>query len=190
MTEGPRDRPVRGPSSHLVSSQQGQLQRGGKWAGAIPGGPHRKNGAVGVAWPRKGQVSDSAPHVTFPSTLCPILGTWPEQTRQDIGQSLHSAHVEVKGAYVHLTWHDRDLNTHAPVLLRQRELLKLTEAEAEGKGHCKLGRPSGMGLMGWVFLGRPWDLSCLGKGTWSVSAVAEFFPYSHPRVGYATRSSS
>ncbi|XP_044937918.1 ral guanine nucleotide dissociation stimulator-like [Mustela putorius furo] len=73
----------------------------------------------------------------FPSTLCPILGTWPEQTRQDIGQSLHTAHVEVKGAYVHVTWHDRDLNTHAPVPLRQRQLLQLTEAEAEAAEPAK-----------------------------------------------------
>ncbi|XP_032158834.1 uncharacterized protein LOC116567701 isoform X1 [Mustela erminea] len=73
----------------------------------------------------------------FPSTLCPILGTWPEQTWQDIGQSLHTAHVEVKGAYVHVTWHDRDLNTHAPVPLRQRELLQLTEAEAEAAEPAK-----------------------------------------------------
>ncbi|XP_047602190.1 ral-GDS-related protein-like [Lutra lutra] len=86
------------------------------------------------------QMFTSAQHVLdqqFTSTLCPILGTWPEQTRQDIGGSLHSAHVEFKGAYVHLTWHDRDLNTHAPVLLRQHELLKLTEAEAEAAEPAK-----------------------------------------------------
>ena len=97
MTEGGKDLPMGGHSSILVSCQQGQLQKGWKWAGVILWGPHRKNGSGGVAWERKSQVSDSAPHMTRPSTLCPIVGTWPEKTLQGIGQSWHSAHVQVKG---------------------------------------------------------------------------------------------
>lgn len=49
---------------------------------------------------------------------------------------MHSARFVVKGAYVHLKWHDWKLKNNALILLMQRELLQLTEAEAEGQGHC------------------------------------------------------
>lgn len=97
MTEGEKDLPMGGHSSILVSCQQGQLQRDWKRAGVILWGSDRKNGFVGVVWGRKSQVSDSAPHMTLPSTLCPIMGTWTKKTLQGIRQSRHSAHVQVKG---------------------------------------------------------------------------------------------
>ncbi|XP_045642414.1 ral guanine nucleotide dissociation stimulator-like isoform X2 [Ursus americanus] len=83
----------------------------------------------------QGQASDSVPHMTLPSTLSPFLGTWPEQNLQAIYQSLGRDRVEIKVAYVHgamvLKWHAWDLTNHVPLLLMQRELLALTEAEVE-----------------------------------------------------------
>ncbi|XP_004417321.1 PREDICTED: ral guanine nucleotide dissociation stimulator-like [Odobenus rosmarus divergens] len=68
----------------------------------------------------------------FNSTLSPILGTWPDQKLQDIWQSPHCAHLEVKGTYEHLKWPAWDLKNCAPLLLLHRELLGPIEAEAEG----------------------------------------------------------
>ncbi|XP_057169003.1 ral guanine nucleotide dissociation stimulator-like [Ursus arctos] len=71
----------------------------------------------------------------FNSTLSPFLGTWPDQNLQAIYQSLGRDRVEIKVAYVHgamvLKWHAWDLTNHVPLLLMQRELLALTEAEVE-----------------------------------------------------------
>ncbi|XP_045642407.1 ral guanine nucleotide dissociation stimulator-like isoform X6 [Ursus americanus] len=71
----------------------------------------------------------------FNRTLSPFLGTWPDQNLQAIYQSLGRDRVEIKVAYVHgamvLKWHAWDLTNHVPLLLMQRELLALTEAEVE-----------------------------------------------------------
>lgn len=172
---------------------RGQLERGWKWAGAILWDPQRKNGPVGVACGMQGQASDSAPHMTLPSTLSPVLGTWPEQNLQAIYQSLGCDCVEIKGAYVHgamvLKWHAWALTNHVPVLLMQRELLVLTEAEVEGKGDGKLGRLTGMGFVGWVFLSRPWDPSWFCKGIRKVSDVDDPFSVSCPSASSRTPSS-
>ena len=53
---------------------------------------------------------------------------------------------------MHAKLHDWDLKYHALLILMLWELLELTEAEAEGKKDCKLGRLSGMGFKGWLFL--------------------------------------
>lgn len=172
---------------------RGQLERGWKWAGAILWDPQRKNGPVGVACGMQGQASDSAPHMTLPSTLSPVLGTWPDQNLQAIYQSLGCDCVEIKGAYVHgamvLKWHAWALTNHVPVLLMQRELLALTEAEVEGKGDGKLGRLTGMGFVGWVFLSRPWDPSWFCKGIRKVSDVDDPFSVSCPSASSRTPSS-
>ena len=172
---------------------RGQLERGWKWAGAILWDPQRKNGPVGVACGMQGQASDSAPHMTLPSTLSPVLGTWPDQNLQAIYQSLGCDRVEIKGAYVHgamvLKWHAWALTNHVPVLLMQRELLALTEAEVEGKGDGKLGRLTGMGFVGWVFLSRPWDLSWFCKGIRKVGDVDDPFSVSCPSASARTPSS-
>ena len=172
---------------------RGQLERGWKGAGAILWDPYRKNGAVGVACAMQGQASDSAPHMTLPSTLSPILGTWPDQNLQAIYQSLGCDRVEIKVAYVHgamvLKWHAWDLTNHVPLLLMQRELLALTEAEVEGKGDGKLGRLTGMRFMGWVFLSRPWGLSWFCKGIRKVSDVDEPFSVSCPSASSRAPSS-
>ncbi|XP_077772194.1 uncharacterized protein LOC144324757 isoform X2 [Canis aureus] len=75
--------------------------------------------------------SDAALHMTLPSTLSPILGTWPDQKPQDTWQSLHCACFKVKGAWVQANLHDWDLNCHAPITVMPRELLQLTEADTE-----------------------------------------------------------
>ena len=172
---------------------RGQLERGWKWAGAILWDPQRKNGPVGVACGMQGQASDSAPHMTLPSTLSPVLGSWPDQNLQAIYQSLGCDCVEIKGAYVHgamvLKWHACALTNHVPVLLMQRELLALTEAEVEGKGDGKLGRLTGMGFVGWVFLSRPWDPSWFCKGIRKVSDVDDPFSVSCPSASSRAPSS-
>ncbi|XP_057168721.1 ral-GDS-related protein-like isoform X1 [Ursus arctos] len=75
------------------------------------------------------------PGQQFNSTLSPFLGTWPDQNLQAIYQSLGCDRVEIKVDYVHgamvLKWHAWDLTNHVPLLLMQRELLALTEAEVE-----------------------------------------------------------
>ncbi|XP_057168844.1 uncharacterized protein LOC130543846 [Ursus arctos] len=129
----------------------------------------------------------------FNRTLSPFLGTWPDQNLQAIYQSLGRDRVEIKVAYVHgamvLKWHAWDLTNHVPLLLMQRELLALTEAEVEGKGDGKLGRLTGMRFMGWVFLSRPWGLSWFCKGIRKVSDVDEPFSVSCPSASSRAPSS-
>ena len=72
------------------------------------------------------------------------------------------------------------LYCHAPIIVMPRQLLQLTEADAEseGKGDCKLGRLSGMGFRGCVFLYRPWTLPCFWKDMGQVSPVDKHFSLS------------
>lgn len=74
------------------------------------------------------------------------------------------------------------LYCHAPIIVMPRQLLQLTEADAEseGKGDCKLGRLSGMGFRGCVFLYRPWTLPCFWKDMGQVSPVDKHFSLSCP----------
>lgn len=108
--------------------------------------------------------SDAAPHVTLPSTLSPISGTWPDQNLLDTWPSLHWACFDAQGPWVQA--HLYDPSCHAPILVMPWQLLQLTEtdAESEGKGDCKLRRLSGMGFRGWVILNRPWTLPWFWKG--------------------------
>ena len=133
--------------------------------------------------------SEAAPHMTLPSTLSPILGTWPDQKLQDTWKSLHCACFEVKGAWVQANLYD--LNCHAPIMVMPRELLQLTEAdtESEGKGDCKLERLSGMGFRGWVFLYRPWNLPCFWKSMGQVNLVDKHFSLSCPSASSTAPSS-
>ncbi|CAD7679330.1 unnamed protein product [Nyctereutes procyonoides] len=80
------------------------------------------------------QVFTTVQQVLSQHTLSPTLGTWLDQKLQDTWQSLHCACFEVKGACVHVKLHDWDLKCHAPLTLMPRELLQLTEAEAQSEG--------------------------------------------------------
>ncbi|XP_013966145.1 ral guanine nucleotide dissociation stimulator-like [Canis lupus familiaris] len=67
----------------------------------------------------------------FSSTLSPILGTWPDQNLQDTWPSLHCACFEVQESWVQANLYD--LYCHAPIIVMPRELLQLTEADAESE---------------------------------------------------------
>lgn len=135
--------------------------------------------------------SDAAPHMTLPSTLSPILGTWPDQKLQDTWQSLHCACFKGKGAWVQANLHDWDMNCHTSITVMPREILQLTEAdtESEGKGDCKLGRLSAVRFRDWGFLYWPWNLPCFWKGMGQVSLVDKHFSLSCPSASSMAPSS-
>ncbi|CAK7308119.1 Ral guanine nucleotide dissociation stimulator [Vulpes lagopus] len=68
----------------------------------------------------------------FPSTLSPISGTWPAQNPQDTWPSLHWACFEVQGAWVQANLYE--LSCHVPIIVMPRQLLQLTDADAESEG--------------------------------------------------------
>ncbi|XP_072601147.1 ral guanine nucleotide dissociation stimulator-like [Vulpes vulpes] len=76
--------------------------------------------------------SDAGPHMTLPSSLSPISGTWPDQNLQNTWPSLHWACFDVQGPWVQANLYG--LSCHAPILVMPRQLLQLTEADAESEG--------------------------------------------------------
>lgn len=72
--------------------------------------------------------------MTLPSTLSPILSTWPDQKFQDTWQSLNFTSFKVKTAYVDMKLHDWNLKNHTALILVHQETLEPTEAESDGKG--------------------------------------------------------
>ncbi|KAM8936734.1 ral guanine nucleotide dissociation stimulator-like isoform 2-T2 [Lycaon pictus] len=67
----------------------------------------------------------------FSSTLSPISGTWPDQNLQDTWPSLHWACFDVQESWVQANLYD--LYCHAPIIVMPRQLLQLTEADAESE---------------------------------------------------------
>lgn len=152
-------------------------------------GPIHKEWCYGSTMGHERPGSDAGPHMTLPSSLSPISGTWPDQNLQNTWPSLHWACFDVQGPWVQANLYG--LSCHAPILVMPRQLLQLTEADAEseGKGDGKLGRLSGMGFRGWVFLYRPWTLPCVWKGMGQVSPVDTHVSLSCPRASSTAPSS-